>query len=127
LATILIADDVPEVRYTIARSLTKAGHTVIEAEDGAAALEIARRTPLDVIVTDIWMPKIDGVGVLRALRQEFPALRVIAVTGGGRTAPMDFSAALATTWGADRVFTKPFENEDLVREIGILLSEPAPR
>lgn len=124
MATVLVADDVAEVRYSIKRSLTKAGHTVIEAEDGAAALEILRRDAVDLIVTDIWMPKTDGVAVLRALRHEFPTLKVIAVTGGGRAAPIDFSAALATTWGADRVFTKPFENDDLVREVDALIKTP---
>jgi CheY-like chemotaxis protein len=68
--TVVVADDDPAVASFIANALRDAGATVHEAADGEAALELARRTEADAIVTDVVMPKLDGVSLARALRRD---------------------------------------------------------
>ena len=97
------------------------GHQVLEAADGKEALELLGNQAVDLIVTDLWMPNLDGVELLKRLRAGNANIRVIAISGGGVRKPIDVSAALAQTWGADAVLYKPFDNEDLVDEINRLL------
>ena len=118
---ILLVDDVPAVRLSIRAALEAIGHQVLEAADGKEALELLGNQAVDLIVTDLWMPNLDGVELLKRLRAGNANIRVIAISGGGVRKPIDVSAALAQTWGADAVLYKPFDNEDLVDEINRLL------
>ena len=118
---ILLVDDVPAVRLSIRVALEAIGHQVLEAADGKEALDLLGTQAVDLIVTDLWMPNLDGVELLKRLRASNANIRVIAISGGGTRKPIDVSAALAQTWGADAVLYKPFDNEDLVNEINRLL------
>ena len=118
---ILLVDDVPAVRLSIRAALEVIGYQVIEAADGKEALDVLDSQAVDLIVTDLWMPNLDGVELLKRLRATNAKIRVIAISGGGTRKPIDVSAALAQTWGADAVLYKPFDNEDLVNEINRLL------
>jgi CheY-like chemotaxis protein len=114
---ILLVDDVPAVRLSIRAALEATGYQVIEAADGKEALSLLDSQVVDLIVTDLWMPNLDGVELLKCLRAANANIRVIAISGGGMRKPIDVSAALAQTWGADAVLYKPFDNDDLVSEI----------
>ena len=128
MTRILVVEDVLEVRVSITASLEEAGFVVDEAPDGAVALAILERQPCDLIITDLWMPNMDGIDLLKRLRAINPKLPVIAISGGApRRAPIDYSVALANTWGADRVLHKPFDNDDLVDEVKKLLAQYAER
>ena len=118
---ILLVDDVPAVRLSIRAALETIGYHVLEAADGKEALDLLDTQAVDLIVTDLWMPNLDGVELLKRLRASNANIRVIAISGGGMRKPIDVSAALAQTWGADAVLYKPFDNEDLVNEINRLL------
>ena len=99
-----------------------AGYEVEEAVDGLVAIELLQSRPYALLITDLWMPNVDGIDLLKRLRTINPKMPVIAISGGapGR-APIDYSVALATTWGADVVLHKPFDNDDLVDEVKALL------
>jgi CheY-like chemotaxis protein len=114
---ILLVDDVPAVRLSIRAALEAVGYQVLEASDGKEALTLLDSQGVDLIVTDLWMPNLDGVELLKRLRAGNANIRVIAISGGGMRKPIDVSAALAQTWGADAVLYKPFDNDDLVAEI----------
>jgi CheY-like chemotaxis protein len=114
---ILLVDDVPAVRLSIRAALEAVGYQVLEASDGKEALTLLDSQAVDLIVTDLWMPNLDGVELLKRLRAANANIRVIAISGGGMRKPIDVSAALAQTWGADAVLYKPFDNDDLVAEI----------
>ena len=114
---ILLVDDVPAVRLSIRAALETAGYQVLEASDGTEALALLDSQAVNLIVTDLWMPNLDGVELLKRLRAANANVRVIAISGGGTRKPIDVSAALAQTWGADAVLYKPFDNDDLVGEI----------
>lgn len=126
MARILLVEDAPEVRESIKDSLELAGFEVDEAPDGKVACELLAARAYALMITDLWMPNLDGLDLLKHLRKVNPKLPVIAISGGapGR-APIDYSVALATTYGADTVFHKPFDNDDLVDAVNALLLQYA--
>ncbi len=117
---ILLVDDVPAVRLSIRTALEAIGYQVFEAADGKEALDFLASQTIDLIITDLWMPNLDGVELLKRLRASNANIRVIAISGGGTRKPIDVSAALAQAWGADAVLYKPFENDDLIHEVNRL-------
>lgn len=119
---ILLVDDVPTVRLSIRIALEAAGYEVLEAADGREALATLDNEAVDLIITDLWMPNLDGVELLKRLRVTNSSLRVIAISGGGLRKPIDVSAALAQTWGADAVLYKPFDHDDLLAEVSRLIA-----
>jgi DNA-binding response OmpR family regulator len=112
MASILLVDDSRELRKTIERLLTSAGHAVTSAENGAAALRELDRASFDVIVTDIVMPDMEGLELIRKLRKTHASLPIIAMSGGGRGSTEDY-LTLAANFGAAKTLEKPFALEDL--------------
>ena len=84
MARILIIDDEPNMRSMLRRMLHKAGHQVSEAGDGAEGIDSYERDPPDLVITDILMPKKEGIETIIALHRADPDLPVIAISGGGR-------------------------------------------
>ena len=109
---ILIIDDEELARFAIREALESLGHVVDEATDGEMGVTMARGGKYDLVVTDIIMPRKEGVETLIQLKQEHPGLKVIAVSGGGRTQNMDFLKA-AAHYGADALLAKPFSTAQL--------------
>jgi CheY-like chemotaxis protein len=123
---VLVVDDELDVRDSIERVLERSGYSVRKTGDAADALAELRRRGADVVITDIIMPKIDGVEAIRSIRKEFPAVRIIAISGGGnfgisayRPSAITTSAYLAAAEraGAHVVLTKPFESKDLLQAV----------
>ncbi len=107
---ILVADDEKIKRLTLADDLTAQGHEVVAATDGAEALRWLEEERFDVVVTDLKMPKIDGLELLRRIKQGPSAdIAVILMTAYG-SIPVAVEAVKA---GAYDFLTKPFRNEDL--------------
>jgi len=115
-ATILIVDDEAPVRETVRAYLEKDGYKVHTAADGNTALQAIRAFKPDVAVLDIMLPGMDGLEVLRRLRQESNAW-VIMLTA--RTEEMD--KILGLKMGADDYLTKPFSPRELVARIEAML------
>jgi len=116
---ILIVDDEPDVRRSLRKRLEKVGHCVVEAADGRAAAEQARTTPPDLVITDIIMPDTDGIETIATLRQNAPHLRILAISGGGRTGRTDF-LQYARKLGADDILAKPFSSDTLHAKVDAL-------
>ena len=112
MASILIVDDDGAVRHMMRRALERAGHRVSEAEDGAAGMRLYRDTPVDLVITDLYMPGQDGIETIQQLRDEFPRSRIIAMSGGASVAA---SGPLrdAEMFGADATLAKPFTMQHL--------------
>jgi DNA-binding NtrC family response regulator len=106
---VLVVDDDAGVRYTIREILEEDGHEVDEAEDGAAALARLDAAPAPLVVTDLRMPRLDGMALLRELAARTPAPRVVVVTAHGS----ERHAVEAMRAGAWDYFRKPFEPDDL--------------
>lgn len=112
---VMIVDDDPLIRDVVRTVLEDASYEIVEAADGAGALEAAARRRPDVVLLDIMMPGMDGYAVCRALRRD-PALRgAIVVMLTAKSSPEGREQGLAA--GADAYFTKPFSPLDLLRAI----------
>ena len=119
---ILVIDDVATIRESLRLSLEGAGYAVAEAADGQAGLDLLAQQPFDAVVTDLWMPGVDGIALLKRVRRERPELKVIAISGGGPAMTLDLSATLAQVWGAEAVLYKPFDNATLVTRLDALFA-----
>ena len=106
---ILLVDDEPSIRLTVADGLEDAGHVVTTAADGAEAMSLLDERAFDLVLTDIRMPKVDGMTVFRRLRKERPTTGVILMTAYAAVA----DAVVALKEGALDYLTKPFDLDEL--------------
>ncbi|MBM3547635.1 MAG: response regulator [Alphaproteobacteria bacterium] len=120
MARILLIDDDSTVRYALKQVLERAGHQVEEATDGQIGLQMYASGRQDVVVTDIIMPNKEGIETIIELRRMAPDLRIIAMSGGGRTGNRDF-LAMAEKLGAARIIAKPFRPRELVEAVDTVL------
>jgi CheY-like chemotaxis protein len=123
MARILVVDDDALVRETIALALQEAKHATWAAGDGRQALHILDGTPVDLVVSDILMPDLDGIELVRAIRRRHPNLRVLCISGGGREPDMDY-LPLARKLGAQTVLHKPFTPKQLLEAVEAALHMP---
>lgn len=110
---ILIAEDEPQMAQLLRSALIEEGHTVSVATDGISALEFARASKFDVMVLDVMLPRLDGLAVVRRLRELRDRTPVLMLTA--RDAAADIVRAL--DGGADDYLTKPFSFEVLLARI----------
>ena len=132
MGSILIIDDEEDIRDALQMVLESAGHDVKVASNGNDAVEFQREDPADLIITDIIMPGKDGVDTIKEIRQAFPGIRIIAISGGGSVHSNEYVPDAITTTaylaaakeaGADMVFTKPFERKDLIQAVDSLFGK----
>jgi two-component system chemotaxis response regulator CheY len=111
---VLVIDDEANFRKLLHMMLTKGGYEVVEAENGAQAIEILRTSaapaPVDVIICDIRMPQVDGVEAVTTFRQEFPSIPVVVLTGF----PDIVMAHSFLEQGVSDYRAKPIEREKLL-------------
>ena len=128
---VLIIDDDTDVRDAIRRVLEGAGYAVRASADAPEALAQLARRSADVVITDIIMPKQNGVEAIRSIAREFPQVRIIAISGGGNFGVGSYKPNAITTTaylaaaeraGAHLVLTKPFESADLVQAVERVLA-----
>ena len=118
---ILLIDDDAAVRTTLARLLRASGHTVSEADGGAAGLAQFSAGPVEVVVTDLGMPEVTGWDVAQAVKRQSPGLPVILLTGWGEETTADSPGASAV----DRILGKPVRLNDLLQAIEDLSASAA--
>ena len=122
MVRILVIDDELSVLEVLRKILQYEGYDVITATNGEEGVELFRRTPCDLVITDMVMPGKDGLQTILDLRQEAPDLPVIAVSGGGTISKERY---LVVAGYLDRVITiaKPFSVESITEAVAKLLSE----
>ncbi len=106
---VLIVDDELNMRLVLAAMLKKEGYAITAAADGREALQILKSSKMDVVVTDLKMPNLDGMGLLHCITEQYPEVPVIMITAHGTVA----TAVEALKKGALDYITKPFELDDL--------------
>ena len=121
MANILVIDDEAPMRRFVAHALTKQGHVVSEAADGAEALRILAERPIGLVITDLLMPETDGIETIMELRRLYPATKIIAISGGGEYQSGAGFLRAAVSLGADRTLTKPFEFKQLLPAVQALV------
>ncbi|MGD9692878.1 MAG: sigma-54-dependent transcriptional regulator [Phycisphaerales bacterium] len=110
MSTVLVVDDKEMLRDSVGTTLQRAGHTVLAAQDGAAALDVIHRRRPDAVVTDLKMPGMTGIDLLERVREFDEDLPVVLMTAYG---DVD-TAVRAMKLGAYDYITKPFEGDELV-------------
>lgn len=115
MATILVVDDSPIVRRKIEFTLQKNGHTVLVASHGREALERLAATPVDMVITDVSMPEMDGLELIRCLRAEIAShtLPIVVLTASGQVK----DRLAARDEGANGFLTKPTSSWELLETI----------
>lgn len=116
MARILLFDDDRDLREVVRTILEEAGHVVDDAPDGRRGVEMYRETPTDVVITDIRMPEKTGNEAILELRAEFPAVKIIAISGGGSVGT-DVYMRVAKKLGADEAISKPFAPDELLSAV----------
>lgn len=116
MTRVLVVDDEDLARFTLRDILESSGFEVVEATNGNEAIERQKNQPAALAVIDIIMPEKEGVETITELKRDHPALKIIAISGGGRTHNLDF-LELAREIGADDILAKPFSEEDLMRRV----------
>jgi excisionase family DNA binding protein len=119
---ILIVDDEQTVRDLVAKTLTMADYDVDTAPDGPSALDRLRSADYDLLITDLKMPGMDGLSVIREARQRSAELPIIIITGYSTEA----SAIEAINLGVCGYLTKPFRLPRVLAVAARALGEPAP-
>ncbi len=116
MANILIIEDEDGLRATMCAVLRNAGHNVQEAADGNAGLKCFKESSPDIVITDIVMPGKEGIETIVEVRRLAPKVKIIAMSGGGRSSPKDY-LKMARTLGASQTLSKPFWSEDLLASV----------
>jgi len=117
---ILIIDDDEQIRDLLRQVMEWSGYTVVEAENGRKGMRRQREEPADLVITDLIMPEQEGLETITLLKKEFPGVKIVAISGGGRIGPEAYLPA-ARELGADLVFSKPFDVKNFVTAVRELL------
>lgn len=124
MAKILVIDDDDTVRLSVRLALEDAEHEVDEATNGAEGLDQLKSQLADLVVTDIFMPEKEGLETIDEIRRDYPQIKIIAISGGGRIDPQDY-LEIARQLGADHVLFKPFDIHLLLDVVDGLLKGDA--
>ena len=121
MARVLVVDDEPQMRSLVCQALERHGHSIDQASDGREALQCFAKQQPDLMITDLIMPGMEGIETILTFHRRWPALPIIAISGGGRIGPEDY-LSMALQMGANRAFSKPVRLEALVSAVGELIS-----
>ena len=113
---VLIIDDDLETRLMLRETLEGAGYEVEEAENGTEGLNLYRRRPIQLIITDVFRPEKGGLEVIMELRRETRMLPIIAMLGGGQLRSKE-ALPSAHEPGASEILSKPFTREEILRAV----------
>jgi CheY-like chemotaxis protein len=120
MAKILVIDDELGIRVIICRVLAEAGHQVVSFENGGGAIEHLKQEAADLLITDIFMPDVEGLETIRQIHRLRPELPIIAISG------VDFAGGdylgVARKFGAAEVLKKPFWPADLLELVSHMLA-----
>jgi len=108
MAHILLIDDNDALRDMLHAALEKRGHTIIGARDGQEGLKYFSEGKFDAVVTEMIMPRMDGIELIIALRRLNAGARIIVISGGGRVITVEYCLEIANKLGVRQVLKKPF-------------------
>jgi len=110
---ILVVDDVSDIRLALEKVLTRSGHQVKLAENGQQALDLLSEDNYDMLITDIIMPKIDGIELIKEVKIKYPKIKIIAMSGGGLAANYEQVFKAAQKY-VTHFLEKPFSKTQLI-------------
>ncbi len=118
---VLIIDDDEAILRMMDKLISKAGYEVHTAANGDKASHILNDDSMfDLVITDIIMPKKEGIEIVTMLKNKYPQIKIIAISGGGRFSPEGYLKA-AGIFGAHKTFVKPFDHREMLNAIRELI------
>jgi DNA-binding response OmpR family regulator len=123
MARILVIDDDPDTRAMLEQTLKPAGYEVISAADGWEGVMRYRTSPADLVITNLYMPKQDGLETIRVFRACFPEAAIIAMSGRPDSGTM---LSIAQTLATVEILRKPFVGDELIAVVGKALGAQSP-
>lgn len=121
MPSILLIEDDISFRTMLCMALRQMGNEVVEASEGEHGLGLYETGRFDLVLTDLIMPGVEGIETITKLIRKHPTVKIIAMSGGGRTSPESY-LKMARRLGAKEILAKPFSIEDLGRAIDSVLS-----
>jgi DNA-binding response OmpR family regulator len=122
MTRVLLIEDNAEMRELLRTILEKEHYEVLEAADGEVGTQLFREQRPDVVVTDLIMPKKDGIETIRDLRKEWPQVKIIAMSGGGYKETSESLLSAAADFGALRTLAKPFSCQTLLGTVAAVIT-----
>jgi YesN/AraC family two-component response regulator len=123
MAKILIADDETSIVIVLQGMLKLLHHDVLTAPDGARALDLISKENVDLLITDIVMPNMDGLELIAELKKSFPSVKIIAISGGSENNGPKGYLRKAEELGVHHFLSKPFMMSELSSMIKEVLTE----
>jgi len=120
MATILVLEDSAALRRIVSQALRDEGHVVLESDNGLPAYDGTLLESVDLMITDLVMPRIDGLDAIRTALETRQDLKVIAMSGGSPAFQQDY-LKVARIFGAASILHKPFEPDALVDVVNTAL------
>ena len=121
MARILVIDDNDGFREPFCELLEKAGYEVVGAANGKVGIELYKREPADLVITDVIMPEKEGIETISELRQDFPDVKIIAISGGGVISANVYLKTVQSFHKIKHVFSKPFSMDEMLQAIKEIL------
>jgi DNA-binding response OmpR family regulator len=121
---ILILEDDEQFQKSLLTILKDEGYVVEAASDGKKGLKLLADETFDLLITDIFMPENDGIGVLREIRNKYYKMQIITMSGGGRGVGPVEVLKLSELLGSSKVISKPFTKNEILHLVRELIGEP---
>ena len=121
---ILLVEDDDQLRPMLKLLLTGAGYEVWDTPNGTLVCNMHHEQSFDLVITDLVMPDIEGLGVIMELRRTDPNVPIIAMSGGGQGGGEEY-LRVAQKLGAQRTLSKPFGNQEFLDAVGLALETEA--
>jgi CheY-like chemotaxis protein len=123
---VLVVEDDPDLLTLLTAAFMREGFQTFSARNGRVGVEMLRTLQPDLMVTDIVMPEMEGIGTIMEARRSSPGTRVIAISGGGHYGRSQNFLVWAHELGADEVLAKPFRMSSLIMAARVVLDRPSP-
>lgn len=122
MAGILVIDDDIEIRRLLRKLLKREGYQVFESSEGDEGIKRCCEQQIDLVITDLIMPGKEGIETIIQLKQDFPDVKIIAMSGGGQI-KSEFYLECAEGFGAEHTFVKPIDRQKLLTAVKKLISK----
>ena len=117
----MIIDDDPAIRKLYKQMLSRKGFDVVTADNGRIALQKLKSRPVELVITDIFMPELDGIEFIAEVNKRKPDLKIIAVSGGNSYISPELYLSIAKNLGAVTILDKPVKSHELIQTINDIL------
>lgn len=119
---ILIIDDDCEMRSMLCELLKREGYGVLSSQNGNEAMAECQSRDFDLAIVDIFMPEKDGIETIQEIRERFPDIKIIAISGDGNNQITSHYLEIALCCGANHTLTKPFRRKDILSTVHACLN-----